>query len=198
MRNQENDRLMGRNMKKLLLITGDLACGKSTFAGILSKRYDINLFYKDNIKEALGDTIGFTNREENLKLSKAAVELMTLIFSEFAVLGKNLILEANFRTHELEKLHNIAAEHGYSVLTLVFRADTKTLHQRYLNRTANENRHPVHIIAVLDDYDDFVEYIRRARDEFVPGATMPVSADDFSYQSDEVLLAALDRFMMDE
>ena len=47
-------------MKKLLLITGDLATGKSTFADILSKRYDTNVFYKDTIKEVLGDTIGFS------------------------------------------------------------------------------------------------------------------------------------------
>lgn len=183
-------------MKKLLLITGDLACGKSTFAKILSKRYDTNLFYKDNIKEALGDTIGYSNREENLKLSKAAVELMTLIFSEFTMLGKNLILEANFRTHELEKLHRIAAENGYDVLTLVFRADMKLLHGRYLNRIANENRHPVHVIAVLDDYDDFVEYIGKARNEFVPGETLMIQADDFSYQTDGELLKQLDNFMM--
>ena len=94
-------------MKKLLLITGDLACGKTTFAKLLSKRYDTNLYFKDSLKELLGDTIGFSNREENLKLSKAAVQVMAHIFSEFAPLGKNLILEANFRTHELEKLHAI-------------------------------------------------------------------------------------------
>ena len=182
-------------MKKLLLITGDLACGKTTFGKILSKRYDTNLFYKDNIKEALGDTIGFANREENLKLSKAAVALMTLMFDEFAALEKDLILEANFRTHELEKLHALAAQHGYSVLTLVFRADTRLLHGRYLNRIANENRHPVHIISVLEDYADFVTYITKAREEYVPGETLTVCADDFSYQTDAALLARLDDFM---
>lgn len=52
-------------MKKLLLITGDIATGKSTFANILSKRYHTNMFFKDSIKEVLGDTIGFSNREEN-------------------------------------------------------------------------------------------------------------------------------------
>lgn len=185
-------------MKKLLLITGDLACGKTTFGKLLSKRYDANLFYKDNIKEVLGDTIGFANREENLKLSKAAVELMTLIFSEFAVLGKDLILEANFRTHELEKLHRLAADSGYEVLTLVFRADTAILHGRFLNRIAHENRHPVHIISVLGDYEDFVAYISKAREEFVPGETLTVCADDFSYQTDETLLKAVDGFMQGE
>lgn len=182
-------------MKKLLLITGDLACGKSTFGRMLSERYDIVLFYKDSIKEALGDTIGFSDRAENLKLSKAAVELMTLIFSEFAVQGKDLILEANFRTHELEKLHSIAAAHGYDVLTLVFRADTETLHGRFLNRIANENRHPVHIIGALNDYDDFAAYIENARQAFVPGETLTVCADDFAYQTDPTLLERLDGFM---
>lgn len=182
-------------MKKLLLITGDLACGKTTFGKILSRRYDTNLFYKDSIKETLGDTIGYSNREENLKLSKAAVELMTLIFSEFAALGKDLILEANFRTHELEKLHKIAAHNGYDVLTLVFRADTHLLHERYLHRIAHENRHPVHIISVLDDYVDFAEYIGKARSELVPGETMCIDADDFSYQTNEELLKRLDAFM---
>ena len=85
-------------MKKLLLVTGDLATGKSTFANILSHRYDTNVFSKDSIKEVLGDTIGFTNREENLKLSKATMELMAFLFSEFGKLNKDLILEANFHT----------------------------------------------------------------------------------------------------
>lgn len=40
-------------MKKLLLITGDIATGKSTFANILSKRYHTNMFFKDSIKEVL-------------------------------------------------------------------------------------------------------------------------------------------------
>lgn len=45
-------------MKRLLILTGDVAAGKSTFAEILSKRYQTNVFYKDKIKEVLGDVIG--------------------------------------------------------------------------------------------------------------------------------------------
>ena len=78
-------------MKKLLLITGDLATGKSTFSNILSQRYKVNVFFKDSIKEVLGDTIGFTDRAENKKLSEASMRLMLFIFSEFAKLGKDLI-----------------------------------------------------------------------------------------------------------
>ena len=51
------NREVRNQMKKLLLITGDLATGKSTFSDILSKRYDTVAFTKDTIKEVLGDTI---------------------------------------------------------------------------------------------------------------------------------------------
>lgn len=57
---------------ELLLITGDIAAGKSTFSEILSKRYNIVAFQKDTVKEVLGDSIGFHNREENKRLSDAA------------------------------------------------------------------------------------------------------------------------------
>lgn len=43
---------------------------------------------KDTMKEVLGDTIGFANREENLRLSKTTMELMMFTFSQFAKLGK--------------------------------------------------------------------------------------------------------------
>ncbi len=121
-------------MGKLLLITGDLAAGKSRFASMLSKRYNTAVFFKDTIKEALADTIGFSGQEESRKLSIAAVELMFLIGSEFGKLEKNLILEANFRAAELEKLRQIALEHNCSVLTLVLRGDLEVLHRRFLTR----------------------------------------------------------------
>lgn len=182
-------------MKKLLLIMGDLATGKSVFADILSKRYNVNVFYKDSIKEVLGDTIGFDDREENLKLSKAAVELMIFIFSEFTKLEKTLILEANFHQNELERLQQIASENEYQVMTLVLRGDTHILHKRYLNRIYNENRHPVHLSTAFDVFDDFRDYIEAGRKEKPAGDIIEIQADDFSYQTDRVLLSRIDAFM---
>ena len=182
-------------MKKLLLITGDLATGKSTFSDILSKRYDTVAFTKDTIKEVLGDTIGFANREENLKLSKATMELMIFVFSEFAKLYKALILEANFHKADLERLHEIATAHNYEVMVLVLRGDINILHKRYLNRIYNENRHPVHLSTTLDIYADFKKYVETSRKEEITGNTLEIDANDFSYQQDETLLLEIDKFM---
>ncbi|MBE6923847.1 MAG: ATP-binding protein [Ruminococcaceae bacterium] len=182
-------------MGKLLLIMGDLATGKSTFAGMLSRRYGMNVFYKDTFKEILGDTIGFSNREENLRLSVASAALMRMIFSEFCKLDKDLILESNFRLHELELLHEIAAEHGYQVLTLVMQGDLEILHQRFLKRLYNENRHPVHACGGFEDFDTFTKYVTGQRPESIPGEWLCCCADSFDYQMDEALLEQLDVFM---
>lgn len=183
-------------MQKLLLITGDLATGKSTFANILSKKYDTNVFFKDSIKEVLGDSIGFSNRAENKKLSNATMELMFFIFSEFGKLGKNLILESNFHTIELEKLHKLAAEYNYEILTIVLRGDVEILHKRYLNRMLNENRHPVHLSTTLDVFEDFKSCTDFLRTAVIPGKSIYINADDFSYQTDLEVLRKIDEFMV--
>lgn len=182
-------------MNRLLLVTGDLATGKSTFSEILSKRYDTVVLMKDKVKEVLGDTIGFANREENLKLSKATMELMIFVFSEFAKLGRDLILEANFHNADIERLREIANAHNYQVMVLVLRGDISILHKRYLNRIYNENRHPVHLSTTFDIFEDFKAYVETSRSEMITGNMLEVDANDFSYQEDEALLLEIDRFM---
>ena len=182
-------------MRKLLLITGDIATGKSTFANILSQRYNTNVFFKDSIKEVLGDTIGFSNREENKKLSNASMELMFFIFSEFAKLGKGLILESNFHRAELERLHKIAQSNGYNVLTIALFGDVEILHARYLNRMKNENRNPVHLSTTIDKFDDFKKCSDYLTSIEIPGEVIRINATDFSYQNSEEILFRIDTFM---
>ena len=181
--------------RKLLLITGDIAAGKSTFANILSQRYNTNVFFKDSIKEVLGDTIGFSNREENKKLSNASMELMFFIFSEFAKLGKGLILESNFHRAELERLQKMAQDNGYDVLTIALFGDVEVLHARYLNRMTNENRHSVHLSTTIDKFEDFKkcsDYLKRID---IPGKVIRIDATEFGYQRSEEVLAVIDAFM---
>ena len=179
-------------MKKLLLITGDLACGKSTFGEILAKRYNSAAFYKDKIKEILGDTIGFASREDNLRLSQATMEIMTHIFLEAAKVGSDLILEANFKEGEMERIYAMAKDAGYDMLTLVMRADMDIIYKRFMNRIENENRHPVHISG-FDGYDSLKHYIDLGREQKCFGNILKIDANDFEYQSD---FKEIDRFMI--
>lgn len=182
-------------MKKLLLITGDIAAGKSTFSKLLSARYGAAAFQKDAVKEVLSDRIGFHTREENKTLSYAAVDMMCHIFSQTAPTGADMILEANFHTHELEALHSAAGNSRYDVLTILLRGDPDVLHQRYLHRMNHENRHPAHLAAALHEKDAFIKAAEFIRSERVPGKTLAVDATDFSYQDDPAILSPIDAFM---
>lgn len=185
-------------MKKILLLTGDIAAGKTTFSGILSARYGVAVFQKDTIKEILGDYIGFRNREENKILSDTTMEIMCHILSRIAATGHSIILEANFHELELKKIHSIAGENQYDVLTIVLRGDTNILYQRYLRRMKEENRHPVHLSTTLDIKEDFVKSAEWIRKESVTGKVLVVDATDFSYQSDAAVLDKIDIFMKRE
>ena len=63
-------------MKKLILIGGVLASGKSTYSMILKERYHLTVINKDRLKEILGDNIYVATREENKKLSVICFDLM--------------------------------------------------------------------------------------------------------------------------
>lgn len=181
-------------MNKLILISGDLAAGKSTFSRILSKKFNIMVINKDTIKEILGDTIGFTNREENLKLSNATMRIMIHMFCESAMLGKDLILEANFHKSELEEIFENAKKYNYDIKELYLKADIDILHKRFINRIENENRHKVHLSGNFDNYDIFKEYIEKSREDNYGDITY-IDANDFSYQEDEKLFNEINDFL---
>ena len=181
-------------MKKLILILGDLASGKSTTADILSKKYSIPSLKKDTVKEILGDTVGFNNREENLKLSRATFEILLHAFERVSLTGGDLILESNFREAELDRLTALAEERGYQILSLLLTADTKILYRRYLARIET-GRHPVHLTTGFDDYEGFVRYVLPQRQIPKRGELIKISADDFSYQTSGELFSKLEGFL---
>lgn len=182
-------------MKKLLLITGDIAAGKTTFSNLLSTRYNIAVFQKDTVKEILGDHIGFQTRAENKKLSNATMSVLHHIFANIAKTGQSVIFEANFHVEEQRQMHAIAAENGYQVLTLVLRGNPDVLYQRYLHRMNEENRHPVHLSTSLHIQGDFLQIAKWIKSEEVIGTAIEIDATDFSYQSNAALLAKIDEFM---
>lgn len=185
-------------MKRLLLITGDIASGKTSFSNILSARCGAPVFQKDTVKEIFGDRIDFLDRAENKQLSLAAVDLMVYMFAAISRSGVPLILEANFRAEELERLRAAADERGYEVLTLVLRGEIETLYRRYIHRMNEEGRHPVHLSAPLHIREEFERYVEEARREEIPGERIEIDATEFSFQTDETLLGAIDAFLTGE
>lgn len=182
-------------MNKLLLITGDMAAGKSTFSHMLGERYGLPVFNKDTLKEVMSNTLPFTDREDNLRLSHAAIDLLLFLFEQLTPLHTSLILEANFHGGEMERLRTLSEEKGYQLMILALQGDLPTLHKRYLHRTGSGQRHPVHLSVKLEDYPSFCAYMEKERAR-LPEDALLVDATTFSYQSDPTLLHTLDTFFL--
>ena len=178
-------------MRKLILIGGVLAGGKSTFSHLVGERFGVSVVNKDRVKEILGDNIYTANREENKKLSVISFELMLyLIEGE----GDALILESNFKDYELRVLEEKCASIGCDVLSIILDGNDEILHSRF-NKRLNENRHPVHKSQDFTELAPFVETLNELRNARYPGQRIVVNCSDFSYQKDENLYLNIEKFL---
>jgi len=183
-------------MNRLILITGDLASGKSTLADNLSKKLNIAALKKDCVKEILADTIGFETREQNRKLSIASIEEMTHFFNQCANVGTDLILDANFHSLETAELRRISLEKNYQVCLIMLTGNKELLYERFKERLKNRHRAhmSLHLDSSFDAFSDYLDGLRSAELIF------PVERIDMSEMTpEEVLkevLSILDRYHM--
>lgn len=178
-------------MKKLILIGGDLAGGKSTFANILRDKFNILVINKDRLKEIVGDTIIVDNREDNKKLSVVSFNIMKYLIEKN---DSVLVLESNFKSYEMAEIKNLIIELGYDVLSIVFKGDNQILQKRFLNRL-NENRHYVHKSQDFTNIDDFIKVLDDLRAVEYPGEVINIDCSDFSYQANEDIYNMIKKFI---
>jgi len=150
-------------MKKIILVGGDLAAGKTTFAKKIAHELNLIVLNKDTIKEILGDNIGFKDRAENLRLSYATFELFKYLAKEFMEKEISFILESNFRERELRYLEELTNEYHYQAISFILTGDISILHQRFMDRIASKTRNIVHQAVDLSSEEDFRQLILEAR-----------------------------------
>lgn len=176
-------------MRKIIIITGDLAAGKSTLAASLSEQLRIPYLTKDSLKEIACDIIGYSSREENRSLSIVATNDMIYFFKQCALVGNDLILEANFRHNELLELESLADKYDYQVVLIVLTGDIPLLYQRFIDRLAT--RHIAHRSMNLEQsLDKFSMYINQLRNEDL--VFFPHYIDMTNLDEDEVTMNALE------
>ena len=151
-------------MKKVVLITGDLAAGKSTLADKLSTTLNFTCIKKDCVKEIICDSVGFSTREENKRISVAAVNSMIHFLEQTLKIGGEVILEANFRLQEILRIQDIVKQYNGELFIIYLTGNPKILYERFLSRVPT--RHRAHLSIGLDkDYDKFVDYINDLRNQ---------------------------------
>ena len=128
--------------KFIIFVSGLPAAGKTTFSEYLSNQLQVLLINKDYVKEILCETVGFANRDENLKLSDATHQLMRHITENSMKIGLPIILESNFNPDDAVYFENELRKYDYKPITIMLTGDKEILFERFMKRW--EDRHWAH------------------------------------------------------
>ena len=167
-------------MSKIIIVTGFLATLKTTISKRLATDLKINSTHKDDIKEILADTIGFNNREENLRLSKASFALIHDDMRKHVLRGCDLIIESNFKSYELEQLLHTLTKTNANVMIVSCMGQIDVLYTRYLERQAQ--RHHAHLSAGTMSKELFISSYETYH---IPYTPYPKIDLDTTYFNDE-------------
>ena len=131
---------------ELIILAGMPATGKSTVAAALSAAFHYPIIEKDNIKEALFDTIGFENYPQKRRLDIAANEVLLHLLKAVFKAGSSVIVDNNFDADSTKKLCALIEEYKPRTVTVFLRGDAQTLYERYVKRDNAHARHLGHIL----------------------------------------------------
>ena len=172
-------------MRKIILIGGDLASGKSTYSKFLANKFNLTLINKDTLKEILGDNIAVSNRAENKKLSVISFELIKYFIESSR---ENIIVESNFKPYEMSELEKY--QEFNQILSFHFRGDNEFLHQRFQKRL-NENRHHVHKSQDFTDINDFIKVLEELRSVKYIGKVINVDVTKYNHINEALELTEI-------
>lgn len=136
-------------MKKLIVITGCLASGKSFFYEMIKNQFNIIGINKDELKIEIGceseETI-----EGQYALGNMAFERLMDELERGMERGVDLVVEGAFsntstkrKINEQIKIKEKAQKYGYSLLAFNVVGDLGVLYQRFVEREKNVERNPI-------------------------------------------------------
>ncbi len=82
----------------LLIILGAPGVGKTTLARRLAELLGLPLLVRDDVKEILFDTLGWSDREWSRKLGYASWLIMRYMTGQFLGAGQSVIVESRERS----------------------------------------------------------------------------------------------------
>ena len=138
------------DLPKLLIIAGLPASGKSTVARRLAGAFGMPVLEKDDLKEALFDTVGFRNYPEKRQLDVAANAVLLRAAGAILDAGESLCLVNNFRRDMEDGVREFLAAHPCRAGLLLLTGDADVFWRRYAERDRIGARHMAH--ALPDHY----------------------------------------------
>lgn len=172
--------------KKIIVIGGYLASGKSTFALKLSERIKVPYIIKDTFKTAICQSIEIADREESSRLSAVTFDAMMYVTERMLETGNPIIIEGNFvpagikEVDESRRIRELIHKYGCTSLTFKFVGSTEVLYQRFMERENSPERGRANKMGFKPSYEDFSRWCHNLDPFTIGGTAITVDTTDFS------------------
>lgn len=187
--------------RKIIVIEGYLAAGKSTFARQCSKAIQVPYLMKDTLKMALCRQISVTDRSASSRFSAVTFDAMMYVTERLFETGNPVILEGNFTPRGIKSvdeagvIRQLLEQYGYTPLTFKFSGDTRVLHRRFMEREKTDERGQVNKIGFDIPYETFDQWCRNLDAFDIGGRVIRVDTTDLEKVCFEAHIESAKRFI---
>lgn len=188
-----NEQKHRADLPLLLLVTGLPGTGKSTLARRLAPALGLPLIARDDLKESLFETLGWSTVEWSQKLGRATYALVYLLMERLLAARCSLLVEtlfdpafANARFQQLQQ------RTPFQPVQVQLSTRPDVLVQRYAQRVDSGERHPGHVDRLrMGDFDPEA-LAQRNRPLDIGGALIAIDTTDFAALDFDGLVAQID------
>ena len=183
----------GRNVLPLVLIVcGAPGAGKTTLARKLAPALDLPLIARDDLKESLFETLGWSTVDWSQRLGRATYELVYLLIERLLEARCSLLVETPFDPDWANpRFQALQARHPFQPAQVILSTRADLLRQRCARRVDNGERHPGHVDRLRMGQFDTEELTRRNRPLDLDGPVFHVDTTDFAALDFDRLLQQL-------
>jgi predicted kinase len=169
----------------LIVVHGLPATGKTAVSTEISKRLHIPVFAKDAIKEAMFDTIGYSDKAWSTKVSHASHRLMDIIIEQELSCDRSLMIEGNFKPDiDSTRFYKLCEKYSAHYLQLLCWAEGEGLYERFQERETSLDRHSAHV------HPDYPRSL--VRQLLAPGKAKPLTNADATLEIDTTDFSLID------
>ena len=167
----------------LIVITGYSCTGKTTLAKMIGKRFDLPVIGRDDFKESLFDSLGYSDREWSKKLGIASYRLLYLMTENLLSSNISLIVESNFKTqNDTKKLKYLKNKYQCYLLQIHCYVEIPLALSRFRERAESGNRHPGHVDHLI--YEEIEYSLKKGGYEILDICNRTIRIDTTNFDID--------------
>ena len=144
----------------LIVVTGFSCTGKTALAQKIGEHFSLPAIGRDDFKESLYSSLGYSDREWSKKLGIASYKLLYLTIEKLLSSDNSLVVESNFKVKpDTQKLQRLKDKYQCCLVQIHCHVEISLALARFKHRAESGERHPGHVDYLI--YEEMEHNFKR-------------------------------------